>query len=529
MVGCALARLLAPAPRRALLALALLAAACGRSDPGISATVGQGLEQASFTNGDFETGSVGVAPSGWTVTTYKNGGVAGTSTAPPTAITALNLGTAGAGAAQTLVVGATSLQYPYDPDLPASQLFQYPLYGSQATRVNYGGPASNGNNRNVNVLSQTMTIAAADVDPLDGLAHVRFAIAPVLENPSHSFNQQPYFFVQLDNLTTGVRAFNGFNTAGQTGVPWNTTTGSRSGNVTQWLNWQLVDISSSTGLVKIGDSVKLSVVASGCSLGGHFGRVYVDGTGATVPGIYTWAAAPTSVAAGSTLTYTINYANGSTTSAIGTSLTFTTPPNTTYASTTGSACSGATAGQAGTLTCTLGTLSAGATGSFTITVNVVSGTTGSLTAGNYFISAVNQRTLLGAPVTTSIISGTQGDLNVNWSGTPLTTGNWNTTNPNYSIVVNNPSSNAIATGKLRLSYPKPSKFASWTWTCTGAENQSACNPASGTGDINTTAKLWKNGGALTFLISGSRIIVGSGVSSTSSTFTATPDSSFKDP
>jgi hypothetical protein len=144
-----------------------------------------------------------------------------------------------------------------------------------------------------------MTVGLADVDPTDGQLHVRFAIAPVLENPSHSFNQQPYFYVELLNLTRGTTLYTGFNTAGQVGVPWHTTTSIATGNATQWLDWSLVDIAPASSALSVGDQVQLTVVASGCTLGGHFGRVYLDGVGSTVPGPYVTATAPAAVNAGS--------------------------------------------------------------------------------------------------------------------------------------------------------------------------------------------------------------------------------------
>ena len=36
-----------------------------------------------------------------------------------------------------------------------------------------------------------MATTAADVDPADGLIHVRFAVAPILQNPGHATTDQP--------------------------------------------------------------------------------------------------------------------------------------------------------------------------------------------------------------------------------------------------------------------------------------------------------------------------------------------------
>ncbi|MFM2066528.1 MAG: hypothetical protein RLZZ584_1437, partial [Pseudomonadota bacterium] len=55
--------------------------------------------------------------------------------------------------------------------------------------------------KNSNLIRQLMTVGLSDVDPVDGQIHVRFAVAPVLENPTHAYNQQPYFYVELLNVT----------------------------------------------------------------------------------------------------------------------------------------------------------------------------------------------------------------------------------------------------------------------------------------------------------------------------------------
>src|SRR5437879_13800818 len=109
-----------------------------------------------------------------------------------------------------------------------------------------------------------------------------------------------------------------------------TTTSIATRNSTQRPYCALVDISPGNTALSVGDQVQLTVVAPGCSLGGHFGRVYLDGMGSTVPGPYVTARAPQSVNAGATLTYTLRYANGGTTAALGAHADQVTPPNTTF-------------------------------------------------------------------------------------------------------------------------------------------------------------------------------------------------------
>ena len=133
-----------------------------------------------------------------------------------------------------------------------------------------------------------------------------------------------------------------------------------TGDTTQWLDWRLVDITSASSALAVGDQVQLTVVASGCSLGGHFGRIYVDGIGATIPGPFVTASAPASVNAGATLTYSVRYSNGGTATAIGARFDMVTPPGTTFASLAGiTGCAAPAAGATGAISCPLGTLSPG--------------------------------------------------------------------------------------------------------------------------------------------------------------------------
>ena len=403
--------LVPPATRRrvlALLALGILAACGSGSQKDAVPFHAAPRPRFVFINGDFENDPIGTTPpSGWTLLNYLNAnGVSGTASAPPSSFSALNLSGVGTGVNATYVVGGTALTQA-DPDLGTGQTFRFPLYGQRAARLNYKDATTYGKNKNANVLKQSMTVGLADVDPTDGQIHVRFAIAPVLENPSHAFNQQPYFYVELLNLTRGTTLYTGFNTAGQTGVPWHTTTSIATGNATQWLDWALVDIAPVSSALSAGDQVQLTVVASGCSLGGHFGRVYLDGMGSTVPGPYVSASAPQSVNAGATLTYTLRYANGGTTAALGAHVDQVTPPNTTFASVSGiTGCTTPAVGSAGTISCPLGTLNPGASGSFTVIVNVAATATGSIVNGNYSIGSVNAPTLLGAKVTTAVNAST---------------------------------------------------------------------------------------------------------------------------
>ncbi|MEO8552629.1 MAG: hypothetical protein ABI678_21780 [Kofleriaceae bacterium] len=230
-----------------------------------------------WTNGDFEGDAIGTSPpSGWTLQTYLNPGITDTRPGAQT-LASLNLGVGGVATTQ-VVGGAAETQT--DPDVGAAGTLRYPKYGSRAAVVNTGVA---GANKNANSIKQTMTVALGDVDPTDDKVHVRFAVAPVLENPAHAYNGQPYYFVRLQNLTRGTTLYQDFNASGQAGVPWKNFT-DPAGQAAQYTDWQLVDISPGNASLAVGDQVELLVVAAGCSAGGHWGRVYVDAVGSGIPG-----------------------------------------------------------------------------------------------------------------------------------------------------------------------------------------------------------------------------------------------------
>ncbi|MFZ0417401.1 MAG: C25 family cysteine peptidase [Candidatus Sulfotelmatobacter sp.] len=93
--------------------------------------------------------------------------------------------------------------------------------------------------------------------------------------------------------------------------------------------------------------------------------------------ITTNIAAPTSVAAGSNVTYTQSVTNNGPAAATSVSFTQTTPPNTNFQSITipgGWTCTNPAVGAAGVITCTIATLAVNATGNFTVVLQVNAGT-----------------------------------------------------------------------------------------------------------------------------------------------------------
>jgi len=352
-----------------------------------------------FTNGGFEMGTAGVAPQSWTVTTNLN--TNGVVVQTPETFAGLQLAAGG----KALTTTIADVDQP-DPNLGATASLRVCRYGLQCARVNFDSSSTFGNGQNVNTLSQTMTIAGGDVDPTDGLIHVRFVDAPVLQNPSHPAAEQPYYFVQLTDVTQGgAILYRDFNLSAQAGVPWKTINGGTAAEI-DYVDWSLVDITSPT--IQIGDMVTLEVIASGCEPSGHYGYIYVDGVGSTVPGLFISGTGPAQANAGTNITYNLTYKNGSAAAETGLVIDFTTPPNTTFQSIlppTGATCTTPAVGTAGTIVCTFtgtGTIAAGASGSFTVTVNITAGTTGTITAGTYQISSTQETPLLGPHIYTIV-------------------------------------------------------------------------------------------------------------------------------
>lgn len=346
-------------------------------------------QSALWTNGGFESSPTGQPPGApWVVQSFLNN--TGITVATPETYADLNLA-AGGNALTTVLDCAAGAGACTDATLGATATLRWPRYGNKCAIVN-----NQGNNKNVNILSQTMTVAPGDVDPSDGQIHVRFTVAPVLQNPAHTAVQQPYYMVIVTDLTKNTILYSDFNLSGA-GIPWLTET--VGGNVIDYTNWQLVDVSGAGGAIAQNDMVELQVIASGCEPGARWGQIYVDGVGAVIPGINITGTAPAQANAGANFTYTFTYRNGSpqtacTTSAncpvnteaciggfcaeTGVVIDVPTPANTVYEAITppaGATCTTPAVGAAGTVVCTFtNPVSSGALGTFTVTVQVAAGT-----------------------------------------------------------------------------------------------------------------------------------------------------------
>src|SRR5438132_1774003 len=481
---------------------------------------------ALFNNGGFESGDLG----GWTVESFLNNGVTyptvnGT-TVPPQ--TVADLGLATGGVANSSATGPASGLSQLPNGLSASTTLRWPIYGSYSAVVNgqhdvaqLNGTYPYGANKNVNSIKQDMLVATTDVDPTDGLAHVRFVVAPVLQNPNHTTTEQPYYFLHVKNLTTGQELFNRFNYVSQAGVPWQTD----AGGTIEYLAWQAVDVAA-PGLINVGDDVQAQVIAAGCSLGGHWGEAYVDAFGAFLPGLSINAHAPQLANAGSNLTTTYAVNNSGVTSTTNTTVVLPMPSQTTFVSLTpppGAICTLPGVGTSGNVTCNLGTMNPSSALSLTLVSAIAAGASGTITNGSYTVTSTGNSVLLGPLVTTSVTNAVSyADLAVS-----IDDGNgavaWSQ-NLSYTIVVSNngplTATNAAVTDTI------PAQLTTATWTCVAAGG-GTCGAASGSGNINTTVTL-PAGASATYTLS-AKVVSGSGTSRVTDVVNVTAGAGYSDP
>lgn len=463
------------------------------------------LAYAEFQNGSFESDYAN-----WTVRHHTN--PATIPTFPPATESDLGL-TAdaannwnnpaiGYGIVSTDVVGNGS-----DAHAPG---VSYPLFGLKSARVNYHGNANR-----ASAITQTATMGVGDIDPADGKAHIRFAIAPVLENPGHDPDEQPYFFVEVRNLTKGTQLFHTFNFSNQAGIPWQTV-GSY-----QFTNWQAIDIAPGAGVLDVGDQVQVTIIASGCGPSGHEGHVYVDSSAGfnTLPGPFVTGTGPQYTVAGAPIRYTYSYSNGGSSPMPNSVVTVVSPQENSATrknlrvdpATVPGFCAVSTTGAVGneidTVTCQVGTLNPGNTGSFQLSFITPTPVTGPVNHGNYGIASASSPQLLGPLVQTNVTTSPLADLAVTVDdGVTATTWGQNLT---YTVtVINQGPSNAPA-GVLVQSTP-PTTLTGLMWTC-AASGGAVCPNANGTGAINeTTAAALPTGGSLVYTVQATATGTGTG-------------------
>lgn len=328
--------------------------------------------QADFVNGDFATGDF----TGWTENAYVVPSSGMTGTFPPVTETDLQL--TASGTPRSAVLG---------PGSAASTGGALSWLGN-AARVH---DEVSGSNRTVSSIEQSITVAAGDIDT-DGRVHVRFNAAPVLEDPSHSANEQPYFFIEIKG-PGGSSLFHTYNYSNEPGVPWQTSGGYK------FTDWQAFDVVLPPG-IGVGDTLTLKAIAAGCSPTAHAGAVYLRGarTARLVAGASLWISAtgPATACAGTRVSYTYTYENNGsdpmTNVMVEVGMPETSDPLTAgFVSITpptfgGGSCS-APVNPGDPALCNIGTLQPGEAGTFAMTVQIPANASGnSLNNGNYTIS-----------------------------------------------------------------------------------------------------------------------------------------------
>jgi hypothetical protein len=212
---------------------------------------------AIFQNGGFEAGSF----AGWTQQAGQNLGLTG---APP--FTSANLNVTTGGTFRGFIRSAGFV----DPRAPT---LTFPRAGAFTAQVNHetqaGGLYSS--------IAQQDVITNADRDAGDNLLHVRFSYAAVLNDPGHSPNEQPFFFVRLRNITKGTTLFEDFTFANQPGKTFLVGTGG-------YLYTPFSNVDIVVPNADVGDTLEIQALASDCSPTAHPGYVYLDGFGSAVVG-----------------------------------------------------------------------------------------------------------------------------------------------------------------------------------------------------------------------------------------------------
>lgn len=351
---------------------------------GAAAAVGAALlllttsAHADFVNGGFEQ-----SPdfTGWTTPGFAIPG--GIPTFPPTQWSHLGLTT---GTSQSAVQNGPGNAAATDGNL---------TWTNRVARVHE--EFSNGDGNTASAIAQVLTVAAGDIEA-DGKVHIRFNAAPVLEDPGHAPDEQPYFFIEVTNQH-GTSLYHTFNYANEPGVPWVLN----SAGSHRYTNWQAFDIPVTAA---VGDQLTLRLLAAGCGQGGHAGALYVNDvrTQAAVQGPSLWvsAAGPATIClnrGGTTnVTYTYTYRNNGTDPMYGVTASVSmpvtsdsTPVTTTFVSITNPTFGGGTctapASPGNPATCSIGTLQPGQQGTFQMTVQIPAGAIGpTLNNGTYSLS-----------------------------------------------------------------------------------------------------------------------------------------------
>lgn len=232
--------------------------------------------QAIFTNGGFESGDF----SGWTKVKGYNNGLKGSA---PFSLSSLNVDFS-YGTELLSTVGSTQ-------DPRTDNLLPLPGAGKYTAKINDENSSSH-----FNAISQQDTISSADRGS-DGKLHVRFSYAAVLEDPQHSPEEQPFFYVLLRDVSNNQILYSEFTYSNQPGRSFHTSTYGYS--TWKWTDWNNIDITVPDS--SLGHTLEIVVAAADCSLGAHAGYVYLDGfgsQGSTITNMNVSSLSPTTATAG---------------------------------------------------------------------------------------------------------------------------------------------------------------------------------------------------------------------------------------
>ncbi len=454
---------------------------------GVAAMLGAApIAQAQIQNGGFETGNF----SSWTLRDYNRSNT----TIPVTSSAQLGLtatgtvsnGGSGAGFRSAVLSSAGTA-----PN--TNNNLKYPFSGNSSAKLGDSGGFK------ATSMEQVATMSLADVDPVDNKVHIRFAMAPVLNNPGHAASQQPFFFVEVINQTKGTTLFTTFNYSNQPGIPW------QSVGAYQYTDWQGFDISPGNGLLDVGDQVLLKVYVSNCAAGAadHTGQVYVDVFGSRMPGLSVSATGPSTTKPGQQITYTYNYINNSGVLAVGSRVRLAAPITENglhLAFVPGSWPPGCTGPFAGTapradyIDCPVGDLNDGAGGNFNVTFTVPAGAATTapnniVNNGDYDIRANTVSPFIGPLVKTTILPAATPTVDLG-----ITVNNGGVSSYavgaaiTYTVTVTNNGPIDVVGAVITQTLSGVTGTASWT--CAPAPASTAtCGAVSGSGAISTTGNL----------------------------------------
>ncbi|MBL8912033.1 MAG: hypothetical protein JNM17_15165, partial [Archangium sp.] len=444
-------------------------------------------EAPLFTNSGFETGNL----SSWSVSARLVATSPGVTNYPVNSESDLGLRTDG-GILRTNVYDAGTPYSLIPPGLAAADTVRFPRFGNWAAVVNEQGAQYNANR-----ITQSSVVTTADIDPADGLVHVRFVVLPILQNPGHSLREQPYYYVSITNQTKSTVLASRFNFSNEAGVPWQ----SNSGGTVVYTDWLLFDLPLARSAVSIGDTLVATVIAGGCAQSGHWGEAVIDSFGSSIPGLVVYGSGPDSVEAGSDFQYTYRILNGGNATSTGTRLTAYLPAGVTFRSidTPGVSCTTPTVGTRGTVVCDLGAVPVGGSRVVKATVRADSTASGTIRHGWYYSQSNQEQPLTGPLISTNVTTGgttqyvdlfTSVDdaaASIMW-GQP---GQWTIT------VTNRGPSTATA---APIAVNASAQLTNVAWTCS-AQSGASCGSASGSGNINSTVTL-PAGKSVSFTFSG---------------------------